>query len=144
MEASGSTCSHCRTQGVGVKRCSRCKSASYCSADCQKAAWKGHKNMCKKDEDVWHLLHAAQNANDWRQILKWEGRMGDLMENQTDDICHRVLALFETGYYFAFAEMSSGRNAGVARPTPGKDGAIPGPRQSDVPNGAIFGAVLLQ
>ena len=28
--------------------CSGCKDVSYCSADCQKADWKGHKGICRK------------------------------------------------------------------------------------------------
>ena len=33
----------------GLLRCSRCKRAVYCSADCQKVHWKsgGHKGMCE-------------------------------------------------------------------------------------------------
>ena len=33
----------------GLLRCSRCKRAVYCSADCQKFHWKsgGHKGMCE-------------------------------------------------------------------------------------------------
>jgi len=110
MEASG-TCSHCGTQGDGFKRCSRCKNASYCSADCQKAAWKVHKTTCKKVEDLWDLLKAAHDARDWRQILKWEGRMGDLMKNQQDAFCDRVLGLFASGYFFAFSETSRSDHA---------------------------------
>ena len=32
-----------------TKRCSRCKSAFYCSQECQKKDWIGHKLLCKKN-----------------------------------------------------------------------------------------------
>lgn len=34
--------------GVTLKFCSRCRSASYCSTECQKADWPQHKSTCKK------------------------------------------------------------------------------------------------
>ncbi|KAJ1467183.1 hypothetical protein T484DRAFT_1646020, partial [Baffinella frigidus] len=46
MSASAS-CSHCGKQGgAALRRCARCKQASYCGADCQKEAWKTHKGAC--------------------------------------------------------------------------------------------------
>ncbi|KAK9810209.1 hypothetical protein WJX72_006689 [[Myrmecia] bisecta] len=30
-----------------IRKCSGCKKAHYCSAACQKAAWKVHKRVCK-------------------------------------------------------------------------------------------------
>jgi len=32
---------------LGAKPCARCKRAFYCSAECQKTAWKKHKKTCK-------------------------------------------------------------------------------------------------
>jgi len=32
---------------LGAKPCSRCKRSFYCSAECQKSAWKKHKKTCK-------------------------------------------------------------------------------------------------
>ena len=56
------TCVHCRKicplskpqQCSTYLRCSRCKSAIYCSRNCQKHDFKQHKSLCKK-------IHEAQN-----------------------------------------------------------------------------------
>ena len=42
-------CAHCGKEGAGELTCSRCKSASYCSKECQVADWKrGHKLSCQQ------------------------------------------------------------------------------------------------
>lgn len=44
-------CGGCQKPGSsfpsGLQRCSRCRSAWYCSTACQKADWKAHKKDCK-------------------------------------------------------------------------------------------------
>ena len=43
----------CRVcENNGEFACSRCESAPYCSATCQKIDWKGHKKVCKKKSAV--------------------------------------------------------------------------------------------
>jgi hypothetical protein len=41
-------CHYCLKElpGDGIKRCSRCKAANYCSKACQAAAWPNHKFIC--------------------------------------------------------------------------------------------------
>src|SRR5262249_25588097 len=39
-------CSKTETQGGEFKLCAKCRIARYCSADCQRLAWKDHKAVC--------------------------------------------------------------------------------------------------
>ena len=44
-------CNHCNRMSKPdqLKKCSRCKSATYCSKECQAADWDSHhKTICKK------------------------------------------------------------------------------------------------
>jgi len=43
--AEAASCSFCSVR-PGSKVCSRCHKATYCSYDCQKAAWRKHKKTC--------------------------------------------------------------------------------------------------
>jgi len=38
-------CDVCKT--ATTKACARCKTSYFCSAECQKSAWKKHKKVCK-------------------------------------------------------------------------------------------------
>ncbi|THH29888.1 hypothetical protein EUX98_g4319 [Antrodiella citrinella] len=41
-------CAHCGDQGQkAMSTCARCKLVRYCGKDCQKAAWRIHKRVCK-------------------------------------------------------------------------------------------------
>jgi len=44
-------CGNCgvkhRSEGQALLKCSKCKNRSYCSAECQKKAWKVHKKVCE-------------------------------------------------------------------------------------------------
>ena len=42
------SCLKCGQLNDGMKHCSRCKSAPYCSVDCQRAHWPEHKLSCSK------------------------------------------------------------------------------------------------
>ena len=93
-----SSCSNCGKQRASLKRCSRCKQAAYCSAGCQNAAWKGHRKTCVTLNDVFEKVNAAGSVDDWREVLKWEGRMEEMMENQGDLSCNSVLEGFSRSH----------------------------------------------
>ena len=40
------SCWSCGAEGCGLKKCSRCRRASYCSAACQSAHWREHRAEC--------------------------------------------------------------------------------------------------
>ena len=104
------SCAHCGKQGAGFIRCSRCKQACYCGAACQNADWKRHKNTCAPPvllHDVAAKLNAAQAAGDWRGVLKWEGRMEELMAHQSDDVCSGVLLAFLDAHHMGFLATDS-------------------------------------
>jgi len=115
MAASVASCAHCGKQGVGCKRCSRCKQASYCGVECQNADWKRHKKTCAPPvplQDVAAKLDAADAAGDWRGVVKWEGRMEELVSQrlearQSDDACLTVLSRFSNAHLSGFYETGS-------------------------------------
>jgi hypothetical protein len=95
-------CSHCGKECEDLKRCSVCKHASYCGAACQNAAWKKHKKICVTLEEVWKRVHAAEEGDDWRGVLKWEGRLGQLLEVRSDAACDFSLDVFRWAHAAAW------------------------------------------
>jgi len=106
-----SCCSHCGTQRAALKHCSRCKQASYCGAECQKAAWKGHKKTCVTLDDVVEKVKAASRRQDWREVLKWEGRMEEMMEQTPDAGCNAILEIFSAAHEAASNSTGSKDNS---------------------------------
>ena len=106
-----SCCSQCGKQRVALKRCSRCKQASYCGSECQNAAWKGHKKSCVTLADVLEKVDAAHLREDWRKVLKWEGRMEDLMANQTDASDTSVLEAFSRSHTLGWNSTGNAEHA---------------------------------
>jgi hypothetical protein len=51
-------------------------------------------------------VNAAYQAEDWREVLKWEGRMDELMEGQTDEACELILRRFQVAH--ALGTISTG------------------------------------
>jgi len=110
MAASAESCAKCGKQGAGFKRCSRCKQACYCGAECQNADWKRHKKTCAPPvplQDVVAKINAAGATGDWRGVLKWEGRMEELMARQSDEDCSGTLSAFSTSHHTGFHETGS-------------------------------------
>jgi len=110
-------CAHCGKQGGGFRRCSTCKQTWYCGAACQKAAWKGHKKSCEPWvapaplENVGIGIAAAEAVGDWRGVLKWEGRMGDLMAGMPDKSCEMILGVFSQAHKFGMTSTGNKQHA---------------------------------
>jgi len=99
LELKGS-CAYCRKPGRALKHCS-IMHIWYCGAECQNAARKQHKRPCAQPlstEDVRARVDEAYDADDWREVLKWEGRMDELMEEQLDATCEIILRRFRAAH----------------------------------------------
>ena len=44
-------CNHCMDHFASVSACAGCRLQRYCSRECQKAAWKGHKAECRSQQE---------------------------------------------------------------------------------------------
>lgn len=55
--AKGLKCHGCAKQAAHI--CERCKVASYCSAECQRAQYRAHKEHCRREQRVWGLVYNA-------------------------------------------------------------------------------------
>ncbi|KAJ1477085.1 hypothetical protein T484DRAFT_3047670 [Baffinella frigidus] len=85
-------CSHCGkgAAGVPLKRCSVCKNACYCGAECQNAGWKKHKKNCTAPlprltmPEAVNKIETALRSGNLRGVLEWEGRMEVLIVDQPD------------------------------------------------------------
>ena len=97
-----SCCAHCGKQGVALQRCSACKQTWYCGAKCQNAGWKGHRKACATLatplKDVATKVWAASDASDWRELLKWEGRLAELLVPLPDDASEHLVRQFSTAH----------------------------------------------
>ena len=105
MAARAESCVHCGKQGAELKRCSRCKQASYCGAACQNLDWTRHKKTCAPPlpmQDVAAKIQAALAAGDWRRVLQWEGRMEELVARQSDDVCSDILSAFSRAHRMGY------------------------------------------
>ena len=114
MAEGSASCAHCGEEGVGFKRCSVCKEASYCGAACQNANWKRHKKTCAPPvtlKQFWVKVKAASVAEDWRGILKWEGRIEELMAPLPDGDCEKVLGVFAIAHQTGWNSSGSKDNA---------------------------------
>ena len=84
------TCAFCgvsKTEKLMI--CSRCKSISYCSKECQKSHWKAHKKECvSKDEQpkvlrlTWDQVEAHQGAPVTGKTLEVKAMLDESMMRQ--------------------------------------------------------------
>ena len=115
-------CDHCgEGQGTALKCCSRCKDSQYCGAECQKAAWKGHKKKCEPPSALRRTLgefllrlKLAHTENNWQGLLKSEGRVEELMEGRSDAGCLWILGVFEWGHGMGLKSTGNSEHALLA------------------------------
>jgi hypothetical protein len=62
-------------------------------------------------KEVVERVNAAHLCHDWREVLKWEGRMEGMMEPQKDSGCNTILALFADAHRGAYNSTESKDNS---------------------------------
>jgi hypothetical protein len=62
-------------------------------------------------DDAFERVTAASLRGDWREMLKWEGRMEEMIEDQPDVACNNILAAFSSAHGHAFNLSGSKDNA---------------------------------
>jgi len=50
--SSNRSCLHCLKKVEGSSRCSKCRTALYCSRECQLKHWPVHKNVCQNSNNT--------------------------------------------------------------------------------------------
>ncbi|PRW45019.1 transcription initiation factor IIE subunit beta [Chlorella sorokiniana] len=69
-----SRCDGCGKKALGVRRCSACKQAKYCSTTCQHAAWPQHKPAClAARRQPQQAQQAQQTPRRQQRQQEWEG-----------------------------------------------------------------------
>ncbi|KAJ6447766.1 hypothetical protein C8R45DRAFT_180799 [Mycena sanguinolenta] len=56
-------CAVCGKHEYELRRCGKCKHASYCSKECQKADWPTHKHACSAGDSGLNMMKVAQTLN---------------------------------------------------------------------------------
>ena len=53
-------------------------------------------------DEVFEKVNAAHLREDWREVLKWEGRKDEMMERQPDAACNNILGVFASAHRRGF------------------------------------------
>ncbi|KAL4254243.1 MYND-type zinc finger protein samB [Abortiporus biennis] len=67
-------CSYCfkHVGKANLKKCSRCLMVRYCSKDCQRAAWKSHKDRCKTGGKHQEMMEKDEELRLWdKELTEW-------------------------------------------------------------------------
>jgi hypothetical protein len=66
-------CGYCgKSATVKLVTCSQCRSVAYCGKECQKAAWKGHKKVCKQIKEQAGEDNNASTEKRKQLPLTWD------------------------------------------------------------------------
>ena len=73
---------------------------------CSEGSREGHEGVARvleqelpmRAEDVYEILMKAERTSNYRDVLKWEGRMEELLANHDDVFCEYVLKIFSGGH----------------------------------------------
>lgn len=92
-------CSNCKQEKSGMRQCSACKNALYCSRTCQKQHWRKHKRQCtglktKKENETVQVPLSPAHVNSPHKVTSLVGRQC-LVECFLDG--HRLQALWDSG-----------------------------------------------
>ena len=101
-------CTHCGQITDATEKpkcCAKCRSVTYCNADCQKANWEAHKITCKPcsfySVEKILTLHSSQQ---WRKLIKWRPYIDQLfVEMRRVDDPHITTQLLKLHYMFVSA-----------------------------------------
>lgn len=85
--SSDAACHHCSktaqeagAAAAGLLRCSRCRSALYCSKDCQLAAWKaGHRDRCAQQTQERAATKAEFGPKFHKSLDKWQEGVAEFL-----------------------------------------------------------------
>jgi hypothetical protein len=58
-------------------------------------------------EEVFEKTRAASLREDWQGVIKWDGRMDEMMEDQPDAFCNNLLEAFSSAHRRAFSSTGS-------------------------------------
>ena len=130
------TCSHCGKQLLAPKRCSICKQASYYTR--RRVGRKKHKKTCEPPVPLKNVLQEVKEAGvrllihhssphydpsvDWQEVLKWEGRLTELMATEEDVNCDFFLQAFKISHMLERDSTGSLRPSGRFSPGDARKG----------------------
>uniref|UniRef100_A0A671MCR1 [histone H3]-lysine(4) N-trimethyltransferase n=1 Tax=Sinocyclocheilus anshuiensis TaxID=1608454 RepID=A0A671MCR1_9TELE len=103
-------CQSCLKRGESLSRCSQCKTARYCSAQCQKQAWPDHKRECKclkrlqpriptdsvclVARIIFKLLSQSESdQEELYSIVEHQSHLADMSEEKKEGLRHLCMTL---------------------------------------------------
>eukprot|EP01041_Mallomonas_annulata_P008035 gene8035-16466_t len=76
----GDRCCCCMCRPASLLRCSKCKTATYCSVNCQMNDWEQHKAECSKLKGILHQNHSFTTIDDILLLLRTFSKIKSLQQ----------------------------------------------------------------